>query len=93
MLIVGAQIVKEIRDDIFTKLGYKCSAGIANNKVECTYFVCELIKICIKIFIFDLKTLAKLCCGINKPNKQTILPLNATHELLDKTQIQKMYEI
>jgi len=33
MLIMGAQIVKEIRDDIFMKLGYKCSAGIANNKV------------------------------------------------------------
>ena len=32
-LIVGAQIVKEIRDDINNKLGYKCSAGIANNKV------------------------------------------------------------
>jgi len=43
--------------------------------------------------VFNLKTLAKLCCGINKPNKQTILPLNATPELLDKTQIQKMYKI
>ena len=67
MLIVGASIVKEIRDDIYNKLGYRCSAGIANNK-----------------------TLAKLCCGLNKPNKQTILPLNATEALLDKTHIQKM---
>ncbi len=36
------------------------------------------------------KTLAKLCCGINKPNKQTILPLSAHEGLMAKTPIQKM---
>lgn len=36
------------------------------------------------------KTLAKLCCGINKPNKQTILPLSSHEELMAKTPIQKM---
>lgn len=38
------------------------------------------------------KTLAKLCCGINKPNKQTILPLNVHAELMSRTPIQKMYD-
>lgn len=32
-------------------VGYRCSAGIAHNKI-----------------------LAKLACGFNKPNKQTVLP-------------------
>lgn len=36
------------------------------------------------------KTLAKLCCGINKPNKQTILPLSSHEELMGKTPIQKI---
>lgn len=35
-------------------VGYRCSAGVAHNKV-----------------------LAKQACGINKPNKQTILPHGA----------------
>jgi DNA polymerase eta len=33
-LAIGAQIVKEIRDDIEKTLGYHCSAGIAHNKVK-----------------------------------------------------------
>ncbi len=40
--------------------------------------------------IANNKTLAKLCCGINKPNKQTILPLCAHQELMEKTPIQKV---
>lgn len=37
------------------------------------------------------KTLAKLCAGINKPNRQTILPLGAVQELYKRTPINKMY--
>ena len=33
MLIIGAQIVQEIREDIFNTLQFHCSAGIAHNKV------------------------------------------------------------
>ena len=36
------------------------------------------------------KTYAKLCCGINKPNKQTILPLNSIETLMQNTPIQKV---
>jgi len=32
-LLVGALIAQEIRQDIYDTLGYKCSAGIAHNKV------------------------------------------------------------
>jgi nucleotidyltransferase/DNA polymerase involved in DNA repair len=34
MLIVGAQIVQNIREDIFNTLGFHCSAGVAHNKVS-----------------------------------------------------------
>ncbi len=36
------------------------------------------------------KTLAKFCCGINKPKKQTILPLRSVEGLLEKSPINKM---
>lgn len=47
--------------------GYKCSAGIAHNKV-----------------------LAKLVCGLHKPNKQTLLPQNAISELYKDLPIRKI---
>ena len=33
MLAVGALVVQEIRNDIFSTLGFHCSAGLAHNKV------------------------------------------------------------
>ena len=36
------------------------------------------------------KTMAKHCCGLNKPNKQTILPLEAHEGLMARTPIQKI---
>lgn len=36
------------------------------------------------------KILAKLVCGMNKPNKQTILPLNSIHGLFEKLDISKI---
>lgn len=66
-LAIGALIVEEIRADIYSTLGFRCSAGVAHNK-----------------------TMAKHCCGLNKPNRQTILPLDAHQALMAKTPIQKM---
>ena len=34
LLAVGALIVQRIRQDIFNTLGFRCSAGIAHNKVR-----------------------------------------------------------
>jgi nucleotidyltransferase/DNA polymerase involved in DNA repair len=34
LLIVGAQIVQEIREDVFNTLQFRCSAGVAHNKVS-----------------------------------------------------------
>jgi DNA polymerase eta len=48
-------------------LGYKCSAGIAHNKI-----------------------LAKLVCGLHKPNKQTILPQEAVENFFEITSINKV---
>nr|CAH7757559.1 unnamed protein product [Callosobruchus chinensis] len=50
-LAIGGLITEEIRAAVLERTGYKCSAGVAHNKV-----------------------LAKLVCGLHKPNKQTVLP-------------------
>ncbi|XP_045446005.1 DNApol-eta [Melitaea cinxia] len=57
-LLVGALIVSEIRAAVYEETGYRCSAGIAHNKI-----------------------LAKLVCGMNKPNKQTVLPKHSVNML------------
>lgn len=60
-LTVGAVIAELLREEVYKITGYRCSAGIAHNKI-----------------------LAKQACGINKPNKQTILPHRAV-EIYYKT--------
>ncbi|KAK3092357.1 hypothetical protein FSP39_001859 [Pinctada imbricata] len=50
-LAVGALISEEMRAAVYAETGFRCSAGIAHNKM-----------------------LAKLSCGLHKPNKQTVLP-------------------
>ena len=66
-LLMGAAIVKKIRDKIYEKTQFKCSAGISHNKM-----------------------LAKLACGINKPNAQTILPFAGVRKLFDGISIDKV---
>jgi DNA polymerase eta len=66
-LAIGGLIAEEIRHEVFTKTGYKCSAGIAHNKI-----------------------LAKLVCGLHKPNKQTILPQEAVENFFEITSINKV---
>lgn len=51
----------------FIVLGYKCSAGIAHNKI-----------------------LAKLVCGLHKPNKQTILPQESVPKLYKELPLKKI---
>lgn len=57
-LSVGAAIAEEMRAAVFERTEFRCSAGIAHNKM-----------------------LAKLACGINKPNKQTVLPQRSVEGL------------
>ncbi|XP_015432097.1 PREDICTED: DNA polymerase eta [Dufourea novaeangliae] len=66
-LAVAGAIVEELRSDIFAKTGYKCSAGIAQNKI-----------------------LAKLACGLHKPNRQTILPPSTVSTLYSTLPIKKV---
>lgn len=35
--------------------------------------------------------MSKLACGINKPNKQTILPMDSVSQLFNRIKIGKMY--
>ncbi|XP_077293163.1 DNA polymerase eta [Arctopsyche grandis] len=66
-LFVGAVIVSEIRTAVYEKTGFRCSAGIAHNKI-----------------------MAKLVCGMNKPNKQTVLPKNCVANLFESLSINKI---
>ncbi|KAK1131495.1 hypothetical protein K0M31_017778 [Melipona bicolor] len=66
-LAIAGIIVEEIRADIFDKTGFRCSAGIAQNKI-----------------------LAKLACGLHKPNRQTILPATAVPTLYSTLPIKKV---
>ncbi|XP_066251855.1 DNA polymerase eta isoform X2 [Euwallacea similis] len=66
-LALGGVIAEEVRAEIFKVTGYKCSAGIAHNKI-----------------------LAKLVCGLHKPNKQTILPHEAVPQLYKNMPIKKI---
>ncbi|XP_044764234.1 DNApol-eta [Coccinella septempunctata] len=66
-LLVGGLIVEKIRAEVYKKTGYKCSAGIAHNKI-----------------------LAKLVCGLHKPNKQTILPQGAVPQMFASLPIRKI---
>ncbi|XP_049866724.1 DNA polymerase eta [Pectinophora gossypiella] len=66
-LLVGAVIVSEIRAAVYEETGYRCSAGIAHNKI-----------------------LAKLVCGMNKPNKQTLLPKHSVNILYKTLALKKV---
>ncbi|XP_018336011.1 DNA polymerase eta [Agrilus planipennis] len=66
-LAVGGMIAEEIRNAVYTETGYRCSAGIAHNKI-----------------------LAKLACGLHKPNQQTILPQNSVSNFFNKLPICKI---
>ncbi|CAG9862589.1 unnamed protein product [Phyllotreta striolata] len=66
-LCLGAIIAEEIRAEVFKQTGYRCSAGIAHNKI-----------------------LAKLVCGVHKPNKQTVLPHDAVHEYFQNLPLNKV---
>ncbi|XP_018407164.1 PREDICTED: DNA polymerase eta [Cyphomyrmex costatus] len=66
-LAVAGIIVEEIRDSICKETSFKCSAGIAHNKI-----------------------LAKLACGLHKPNRQTILPEAAVSSLYSTLPVKKV---
>ncbi|ODM97264.1 DNA polymerase eta [Orchesella cincta] len=66
-LAIGAEIVGKMREAVYKKTSFRCSAGIAHNKV-----------------------LAKLVCGINKPNKQTVLPHKSVPQLWSATKVSKV---
>lgn len=66
-LAVAGVIVEEIRASIYKETGFRCSAGIAQNKI-----------------------LAKLACGLHKPNCQTILPETAVASLYSKLPVKKV---
>lgn len=45
------------------------------------------------LIMFHVQVLAKLACGLNKPNRQTILPMDSVAELFNTLPISKMYVI
>ncbi len=53
-LLAGAELVNKMRAAVWEQTGFRCSAGIAHNKM-----------------------LAKLSCGLYKPNRQTVMPMRS----------------
>eukprot|EP00096_Caligus_rogercresseyi_P003587 TRINITY_DN1682_c0_g2_i1.p1 TRINITY_DN1682_c0_g2~~TRINITY_DN1682_c0_g2_i1.p1 ORF type:complete len:615 (+),score=136.55 TRINITY_DN1682_c0_g2_i1:362-2206(+) len=66
-LALGAKIMEEVRQRVFDKTGYRCSAGIAHNKI-----------------------LAKISCGLHKPNQQTVLPHASVPILYESLKLKKL---
>ncbi len=66
-LSAGAAIVEDMRAKVFAETGFRCSAGVARNKM-----------------------LAKLACGLHKPNAQTVLPSDAVPELFTALPLTKL---
>jgi len=66
-LAIGAQIMEEIRAEVYKRTQFRCSAGVAH-----------------------CKTLAKLCCGLHKPNKQTVLPQSSIPSLYKNLSVTKV---
>ena len=66
-LALGAAIAEEMRASVYKKTGFRCSAGIAHNKM-----------------------MAKLACGLNKPNKQTVLPVSHQTEVFHSLKLTKL---
>ncbi|XP_064490401.1 DNA polymerase eta-like isoform X2 [Ornithodoros turicata] len=67
LLARAAKLVEEIRLAVLRETGYRCSAGIAHNKV-----------------------LAKLACGLHKPNQQTVLTQGAVPSLFATLPVNKV---
>lgn len=66
-LALAAALVEKMRLAVFEQTGFRCSAGIAANKM-----------------------LAKLSCGIHKPNKQTVLPFESVEEFFRTFPLKKV---
>ncbi|XP_040583703.1 DNA polymerase eta [Lepeophtheirus salmonis] len=66
-LSIGAYIMEQVREAVFEKTGFRCSAGIAHNKI-----------------------LAKISCGLHKPNQQTVLPHSSVPILYSKLKLTKL---
>lgn len=102
-LTVGALIVEEMRAAVEKHTGFRCSAGISHNKVgKPLFFIlinlmlvqyveeCSLSLLGSYLTVYLFQVLAKLACGLNKPNRQTVLPLDSVAELFSSLPISKM---
>lgn len=82
-LLIGAIITCEIRAAVYERTGI-----ILSKKINILVYIFEiyLLFCCIAGYqcsagIAHNKILAKLVCGMNKPNKQTVLPKNSIPNL------------
>ncbi|KAH6941229.1 hypothetical protein HPB50_015119 [Hyalomma asiaticum] len=70
LLARAAALTEQIRAAVFAQTGFRCSAGIAHNKV-----------------------LAKLACGLHKPNKQTVLTETGVPVLFTTLPVRKLRKL
>lgn len=87
----AAVLVERIRAKVLTKTSFHCSAGISHNKVNVDYIESFIIlSIKIEKLINNLQILAKLACGINKPDRQTVLPISSAAILFSNLPLNKI---
>ena len=70
-------------DDMRLAMGAKIMEEIRAEVFNRTQFRCSA-------GVAHCKTLAKLCCGLNKPNKQTVLPVSKMGDLYENLKVTKV---
>lgn len=86
-LAIGGIITEEIRAEIFKKTGQYLLIRFKNFQ---TIFGKSFSGYKCSAGVAHNKILAKLVCGLHKPNKQTLLPQNAVAELYKDLPIKKI---
>lgn len=79
-----------MRTAVYEKTGFRCSAGISNNKM--------LAKLACGMLLFDFSSFLLafkmnnfyFTSGINKPNKQTVLPFRSVQEFFTTFPLKKV---
>jgi DNA polymerase eta len=88
-LTYGAILVEKMRAAVYEKTGFRCSAGISNNKMLAK-LACGMLLFLFFFFIMSLQNDFFFLIGINKPNKQTVLPFRSVEEFFTTFPLKKV---
>ena len=88
-LLASMPVAAEVRAEVFRKLRYTCSAGVAHNKT-----LAKLVRAA-AVEVYGLEwwvTRGIILQGsaMNKPNRQTLFPVSAVQEFMCKLPLRKI---